>query len=58
MTISSFEFLYSVGLTLYILENFGYFPYTNDSHYGKYIGWARDVSNMRGVKNFYNIYRM
>lgn len=50
--------LHPVGLTLYILENFGYLPYTNDSHYGEYIGWAKEVSNMRGVKNFYNIYRM
>ena len=52
------QLLHPVGLTLYILENFGYLPYTNDSHYGEYIGWAREVSNMRGVKNFYNIYRM
>ena len=48
--------LHPVGLTLYILEHFGYLPYTNDSHYGEYIGWAREVSNMRGIKNFYNIY--
>ncbi len=50
--------LHPVGLTLYILEHFGYLPYTNDSHYGEYIGWAREVSNMRGVKNFFNIYSM
>jgi len=50
--------LHPVGLTLYILEQFGYLPYTNDSHYGEYIGWANDVVNMRGIKNFYNIYRL
>lgn len=49
--------LHPVGLTLNILEDFGYLPYTNDSHYGEYIGWARDVSNMQGIRNFYNIYR-
>lgn len=49
--------MHPVGLTLYILENFGYLPYTNDSHYGEYIGWAREVSNMRGIKNFYNLYK-
>ena len=53
----SSRLLHPVGLTLTILEDFGYLPYTNDSHYGEYIGWARDVSNMRGVQNFYNIYR-
>ena len=51
------QLLHPMGLTLYILKNFGYLPYTNDSHYGEYIGWAREVSNMRGVKNFYNLYR-
>ncbi|MHA2020815.1 MAG: family 4 glycosyl hydrolase [Candidatus Thorarchaeota archaeon] len=46
-----------VDLTIYILENFGFMPYTTDSHYGEYIGWAREVVNMRGIKNFYFVYR-
>ncbi|MHA2004223.1 MAG: family 4 glycosyl hydrolase [Candidatus Thorarchaeota archaeon] len=46
-----------VDLTIYILENFGFMPYTTDSHYGEYIGWAREVANMRGIKNFYSVYR-
>jgi len=46
-----------VDLTIYILKNFGYMPYTTDSHYGEYIGWAREVVNMRGIKNFYFVYR-
>ncbi|MFW9976558.1 MAG: alpha-glucosidase [Candidatus Thorarchaeota archaeon] len=49
--------LHPVDLTLYILENYGYVPYTNDSHYGEYIGWAKDKVNMRGIKNFYFLYR-
>ncbi|MFW9850830.1 MAG: alpha-glucosidase [Candidatus Thorarchaeota archaeon] len=48
---------YPVDLTLYILEKYGYVPYTNDSHYGEYIGWAKDIVNMRGIKNFYFLYR-
>ena len=48
---------YPVDLTLYILEKYGFVPYTSDSHYGEYIGWARDIVNMRGIKNFYFIYR-
>ncbi|MHA1466336.1 MAG: family 4 glycosyl hydrolase [Candidatus Heimdallarchaeaceae archaeon] len=50
--------LHPVGLTLYILEQFGYLPYTNESHYGEYISWVKDVVNMRGIKNFYNTYRL
>ena len=49
--------LHPVGLTLYILENFGFLPYTNDSHYGEYIGWAKEVVNMQGIRSFYNLYR-
>ncbi len=48
---------YPVDLTLHILEKYGYVPYTNDSHYGEYIGWANDIVNMRGIKNFYFLYR-
>ena len=52
------QLLHPVGLILYILENYGFLPYTNDSHYGEYIGWAKKVSNMRGIKNFYNFYKL
>jgi alpha-galactosidase len=51
------RFVFPVDLTIYILENFGFMPYTTDSHYGEYIGWAREVVNMRGIKNFYSVYR-
>lgn len=49
--------LFPVDLTKYILEYFGYMPYTSDSHFGEYIGWAKDVANMKGIKNFNNLYR-
>jgi len=33
-------------------------PYTTDSHYGEYIGWARDVVNKIGIKRFYTFYKL
>jgi alpha-galactosidase len=50
--------IHPIDLTRYILENYGFLPYTNDSHYGEYIGWASDYVNKRGIKNFYAIYRL
>jgi len=48
----------ALWLTIYILENFGYMPYTSDSHYGEYIGWARDVVNKIGIQRFYTKYKL
>ena len=45
-----FPFSSAVKLTGYILNDFGYLPYTTDSHYGEYIGWARAVANMSGIR--------
>ncbi len=56
-TISS-RMLHPVDLTRQILEEYGYLPYTNDSHYGEYIGWAHEFANKRGIKNFYALYRL
>jgi alpha-galactosidase len=53
----SSRLLHPVGLTTHILEKYGYLPYTNDSHYGEYIGWAHEVVSKRGIKNFYFMYR-
>jgi len=50
--------IHPVDLTRYILEEYGFMPYTNDSHYGEYIGWAKDYVNMRGIKNFYALYKL
>ena len=47
----------SVSLTSYILYKYGYLPYTTDSHYGEYIGWAHEEANMEGAMNFYNFYK-
>jgi alpha-galactosidase len=50
--------IHPVDLTRHILKEYGYLPYTNDSHYGEYIGWAHEYVNKRGIKNFYAIYRL
>jgi alpha-galactosidase len=41
-----------VDLTRFILENYGYLPYTQDSHFGEYIHWAWEVSNFDNIRNF------
>jgi len=40
-----------------ILERFGLLPITVDSHLGEYISWAHNVSDHRGIKDFYQFYR-
>ncbi len=45
-----------VDLIKYILEKFGYIPYTQDSHYGEYISWGWEKANIEGVRAFYNGY--
>jgi alpha-galactosidase len=45
------------GLFRVILERFHLLPITWDSHFGEYIGWAHDVSDHRGIKDFYDLYR-
>jgi alpha-galactosidase len=46
-----------VSLTQYILEKFGYLPYTQDSHFGEYISWAWERANIEGVREFYREYK-
>ena len=46
-----------VDLIKYILEKFGYIPYTQDSHYGEYISWGWEKANIEGVRAFYNGYK-
>ena len=46
----------SVSLTSYILYKYGYLPYTTDSHYGEYIGWAWEEANKDGIQSFYNLF--
>ena len=50
-------FMTDVDLNRYILEKFGYIPYTTDSHYGEYISWAWDKGNIQGARDFYNGYK-
>ena len=40
-----------------ILKHFDVLPITTDSHFGEYIGWAYDVSDHRGILDFYTYYQ-
>ncbi|MHA1110183.1 MAG: family 4 glycosyl hydrolase [Promethearchaeota archaeon] len=52
-----FPFSSAVKITGYILKDFGYVPYTTDSHFGEYFGWARSIANMSGIRRFYFFYK-
>ncbi len=41
-----------------IMERFGLLPITWDSHVGEYVQWAHDVADHRGIRDFYDLYRM
>jgi alpha-galactosidase len=40
-----------------MLEQFGLLPITSDSHFGEYIPWAYDVTDHRGILDFYRFYK-
>ncbi len=40
-----------------ILEQFGLLPITSDSHFGEYIQWAYDVTDHKGILDFYRFYK-
>ncbi|GAB4117290.1 MAG: alpha-glucosidase/alpha-galactosidase [Roseiflexaceae bacterium] len=40
-----------------MLETFGLMPITSDSHFGEYIPWAYDVTDHRGILDFYRFYK-
>lgn len=40
-----------------ILEKFGLMPITSDSHFGEYIQWAYDVTDHKGILDFYLFYK-
>jgi alpha-galactosidase len=40
-----------------ILDKFGLLPITSDSHFGEYIQWAHDVTDHKGIIDFYNFYK-
>ncbi|MCH3918788.1 MAG: alpha-glucosidase [Spirochaetia bacterium] len=41
-----------------ILHRYHLLPITTDSHLGEYISWAADVADHKGIKDFYNYYRL
>jgi alpha-galactosidase len=41
-----------------MLETFGLLPITSDSHFGEYIPWAYDVTDHRGILDFYRFYKV
>jgi alpha-galactosidase len=45
-------------LVKFMLENYGLLPITTDSHFGEYLGWARDVVDHRGILDFYDLYKI
>ena len=45
-----------VSLTKFILEKYDYLPYTTDNHYGEYISWAWEVSNLYHGRQFWEGY--
>jgi len=47
---------HDVDLNKYILETYGYIPYTTDSHFGEYIQWAWEVADISGIKEFRDTY--
>jgi alpha-galactosidase len=40
-----------------ILEQFGLLPITSDSHFGEYIQWAYDITDHKGILDFYRFYK-
>jgi alpha-galactosidase len=40
-----------------IMDQFGLFPITTDSHFGEYIQWAHDAVDHHGIMEFYTNYK-
>jgi len=45
------------GLFMDILNTYGLFPITTDSHFGEYIGWAHNSVDHKGILEFYTSYK-
>jgi len=41
-----------------ILERYHLLPITVDSHLGEYVGWAHEIADHKGIKDFYTLYQM
>lgn len=40
-----------------IFETFGLIPITGDSHLGEYVQWAHSAADLKGIMDFYALYR-
>jgi alpha-galactosidase len=40
-----------------VLEKFDVLPITSDSHFGEYIQWAYDITDHKGIVDFYRFYK-
>ncbi|MFX1340759.1 MAG: hypothetical protein ACFFDK_19270 [Promethearchaeota archaeon] len=40
-------------LISFILKTYGYCPYTTDSHYGEYVGWAWEKADIPAIRHFW-----
>lgn len=45
------------GVFKIMMDRFGVFPITTDSHFGEYIQWAHDAADHQGILDFYTIYK-
>lgn len=54
--LESIELLDGHNLMKYILDKYGYFTYTTDSHFGEYIHWAWEIVDMEGINRFKSTY--
>lgn len=54
--LSGIDQIGGLKLIRYILKNYGYLPYTQDSHYGEYIQWAWDIADQKNVDKFKSNY--
>jgi alpha-galactosidase len=52
----SIETLDGHKLMVYIIEKYGFFPYTTDSHFGEYIHWAWEIVDFEGIHRFKDTY--
>ena len=44
-------------LLKFVLENYKLLPITVDSHFGEYVSWAWEVSDHKGILDFYEFYK-
>ncbi|MBN2151941.1 MAG: alpha-glucosidase [Candidatus Lokiarchaeota archaeon] len=45
-----------LALNAFVLESFGYMPYTPDSHFGEYVQWAWERADIPAIRRFMRTY--